>query len=84
MSQRQTFTPEFKREAVQWRESGSRPSAQIAGVLGIKRNQLSKWQVKLNTRKEGAFPGSGRKAGRKSEVSRLKKLYSSKVKCMVC
>jgi len=48
MSQRQTFPPEFKREAVQLLESGSRPASQIARELGIKRNQLYKWQVELN------------------------------------
>ena len=37
MGQRKTFTPEFKREAVQLLESGSRPASQIARELGIKR-----------------------------------------------
>ncbi len=40
MGQRKTFMPEFKREAVQLLESGSRPASQIARELGIKRNQL--------------------------------------------
>ncbi|WP_454064954.1 transposase [Candidatus Nitrospira salsa] len=72
MGQRKTFTPEFKREAVQLLESGSRPASQIARELGIKRNQLYKWQAELNTRKDEAFPGSGRRPGQKDELSRLK------------
>ena len=50
MGQRKTFTPDFKREAVQLLESGSRPASQIARELGIKRNQLYKWQSELKTR----------------------------------
>ncbi|MGB0908948.1 MAG: transposase [Nitrospirales bacterium] len=49
MSPRQNFTSEFKREAVQLLESGSRPADQIARELGIRRNQLYKWQAELKT-----------------------------------
>ena len=73
MGQRKTFTPEFKREAVQLLESGSRPASQIARELGIKRNQLYKWQAELKARGGGAFPGSGRRQSRTDEVSRLKR-----------
>ena len=73
MGQRKYFSPEFKREAVQLLESGSRPASHIARELGIKRNQSYKWQAELKTRQEGAFPGSGRRAGRTDEVSRLKR-----------
>ena len=59
MGQRKTFTPDFKREAVQLLESGSRPASQIARELGIKRNQLYKWQAELKTRGGAAFPGKG-------------------------
>ncbi len=48
------FTPEFKREAVQLLESGSRPASEIARELGIARNQLYKWQTEL--RAHGAPP----------------------------
>jgi transposase len=71
MGQRKHFTPEFKREAVEVLESGSRPASQIAGELGIKRNQLYKWQAELRARGGGAFPGSGRRSGPQDEVSRL-------------
>ena len=73
MAQRKHFTPEFKREAVQLLESGSRPASQIARELGIKRNQLYKWQTELKARGAGAFPGSGPRRGRTDEVSRLQR-----------
>jgi transposase len=38
MGTRKQFTPEFKREAVQLLESGSRPGSAIARELGIARN----------------------------------------------
>ena len=56
MGQRKTLTPEYKREAVQVLESGSRPASQIARELEIKRIQLYKWQAALQTRKKSAFP----------------------------
>ncbi len=72
MGQRKTFTPDFKREAVQLLESGSRPASQIARELGIKRNQLYKWQSELKTRGAVAFPGSGMRRKASHDVSRLK------------
>ncbi len=72
MGQRKTFTPDFKREAVQLLESGSRPASQIARELGIKRNQLYKWQSELKTRGAVAFPGSGMRRKASDDVSRLK------------
>ncbi len=42
MDARKQFTPEFKREAVQLLESGSRPASALARELGIRRNQLYK------------------------------------------
>jgi transposase-like protein len=38
MGGRKQFTPEFKREAVQLLESGSRPASEIARELRIARN----------------------------------------------
>src|SRR4029079_13391259 len=50
MGTRKQFTPEFKREAVQLLESGSRSGSVIARELGIARNQLYKWQTELRAR----------------------------------
>ena len=38
-------TPEFKREAVQLVESGSRPASELARELGVRRNQEAINQV---------------------------------------
>ncbi len=74
MQKRQTYTAEFKREAVKLLERGDRPAADIARELGIKRNQLYKWQQQLSERDEGAFPGQGRPVGDKeAEIARLKR-----------
>lgn len=73
MGTRKHFTPEFKREAVQLLESGSRPGSEIARELGIARNQLYKWQTELRARGSGAFPGSGMRKERATEIARLKR-----------
>ena len=56
-TKRKTFTKEFKQEAVKLLEQGDQPPAEIARELGIKRNQLYKWQEQINARGEDAFPG---------------------------
>ncbi|MCE3224846.1 MAG: hypothetical protein K0S58_3026 [Nitrospira sp.] len=73
MGARKQFTPEFKREAVQLLESGSRPGSELARELGIARNQLYKWQTELRARGTGAFPGSGARKERTTEITRLKR-----------
>jgi transposase len=73
MGKRKYFTPEFKREAVQLLESGSRPASEIARELGIARNQLYKWQTELKVRGTTAFPGSGYRKERATELTRLKR-----------
>lgn len=73
MGARKQFSPEFKREAVQLLESGSRPGSEIARELGIARNRLYKWQAELRARGSGAFPGSGMRTERTTEIARLKR-----------
>jgi transposase len=73
MGSRKQFTPEFKREAVQLLESGSRPASELARELGIARNQLYKWQTELRTRGSTAFPGPGARKERTTEIARLKR-----------
>ena len=73
MGTRKQFTPEFKREAVQLLVSGSRPASDLARELGIRRNQLYKWQREFQARGTGAFPGSGARKERTTEIVRLKR-----------
>lgn len=75
MNKRKSFNPEFKRE-VRLLELGEKPAAQIARELGVKRNQLYKWQEEIGKHGEGAFPGHGRRSSSESltqENARLKR-----------
>jgi transposase len=74
MKKRQSFTKEFKLEAVRLLERGNKPAAEIARELGIARNKLYKWQEQLTARgRDDAFPGHGRRAGSEAEVARLRR-----------
>ena len=73
MGARKHFTPEFKREAVQLLEGGSRPASELARELGVRRNQLYKWQREFHARGTSAFPGSGARKERTTEIARLKR-----------
>lgn len=71
--QRQRFSREFKLEAVRLLELGQKPAAQLALELGLRRNQLYKWQKELSAKDDQAFCGSGRKPlDQQSDVERLK------------
>lgn len=72
---RETFTREFKLEAVRLLNKGDKPPATIAMELGIKRNQLYKWKEEIDTYGEQAFPGQGRRSVQDSsdEVAKLRR-----------
>ena len=73
LKKRKTYTKEFKLEAVRLMNSVDRPASSIAMGLGVRRNQLYKWQEELNAKGESAFGGSGRPKGAPSdELKRLK------------
>jgi len=70
---RQSFTKEFKLEAVRLLELGQKPASHLALELGIRRNLLYKWQRDLRGKGEAAFRGQGRKPlDQQSELERLK------------
>jgi transposase len=70
---RARFSKEFKREAVRLLEVGEKPVTQLAAELGIRRNQLNKWQARLRSiGPEKAFRGPGAK--RLSELSEVERL----------
>lgn len=74
MGKRTRYTPEFKREAVRLLEGGDKPAAEVAVELGIRRNQLYKWQHQLRKAGDAAFAGSGRKkADQEAEIVRLRR-----------
>jgi transposase len=72
---RSRFSKEFKLEAVKLLEQGEKPATQIALELGIRRNQLHKWQAELRKKGEAqAFRGPGAKPlSEYSEVELLRR-----------
>jgi transposase-like protein len=73
MKKRPSYTKEFKLEAVRLLERGDKPAADLARELGIRRNQLYKWQEQISAKgKDAAFPGHGRRAGTEAEVAHLR------------
>jgi transposase len=73
--QRTRYSKEFKLEAVRLLERSDKPASQLAAELGIRRNQLYKWQAELSRKgQEVAFQGSGRPAtAMQAENARLKR-----------
>ena len=55
-----TFTREFKVEAVRMMRESDRSASEIARELGVRRNQLYKWEVQLEAKGNAAFKGRGR------------------------
>jgi transposase len=72
MRKRQNFTQAFKTEAVRLLERGEKPAAELARELGVKRNQLYKWQREVQAHGAHAFPGQGRQPQPAEELARLK------------
>ena len=50
MSKRQSFSREFKLEALRLLELGEKPAADLARELGVPRNRLYKWRDEVNWR----------------------------------
>ena len=74
MSKHQSYSREFKVEAVQLMERADKPAAEIALSLGVRRNQLYKWQEELRGKGEAAFAGRGRpRADQAAENARLRR-----------
>jgi len=73
MRKRNTYTKEFKIEAVRLLESGEKPGADLARELGVRRNLLYKWQEQLSSKGDDAFKGSGRPAAKNDKLSNLER-----------
>mgnify|MGYP001581265701 FL=1 len=74
MKKRPSYPKEFKLEAVRLLEQGEKSAADLARELGLRRNQLYKWQEQLNAKgKADVFPGHGRRAGSEAEAARLRR-----------
>lgn len=72
---RNKYTKAFKLEAVRLLELRDKPASILARELGVRRNQLYKWQQLLRDRGEAdAFGGAGRPiAGELDELMALRR-----------
>jgi transposase len=76
MAKRKQFSKQFKLQALELFEQSGRQATEVARELGVRRNQLYKWQVELQNKGEDqAFQGPGRPAGadERSEVEALRR-----------
>ena len=73
MATRKYFTKEFKLEAVRALEHSGKSGTELARQLGVRRNQLYKWQSELRGKADRAFPGRGLHHENVDEVTRLKR-----------
>ena len=56
----QSYTQEFKLEAIRLMNDADQPAIQIARELGIRVNQLYKWKKQLEDKSTSAFPRTAR------------------------
>ena len=80
MTKRQQFTKEFKIEAVRLLNESDKPASDLARELGIRRNQLYKWQKEINDKGDTAFPSAGRKPTSERNETELLKAENEKLK----
>ncbi len=78
MSNRRTYSAEFKLEAVAMATQPGVTKAQIGQELGLNPNMLTRWQRELNDSGSKAFGGRGKArdeemAALKRELGRVKK-----------
>ena len=68
---RQTYTAEFKREAVRLVTEHGYNVAEAARNLGINAHMLRRWKCQCEAQVQGAFPGKGRLSPEHAELYRL-------------
>ena len=73
MSTRQTYTREFKIEAVKLSHNSDKSVEEIAEALGVSRSSLNRWRDEFGGDPDQAFPGQGQRKERDEEVARLQK-----------
>ena len=72
-TQKRTYLPEFKREAILlWKSSGKSASA-IEIELGITQGLLSRWKRKQEQNGAHAFPGKGRLMPEQEKMRQLER-----------
>jgi transposase len=69
---RQTYTAEFKCEAVRLVTEHGYGVGEAARNLGLNANMLQRWKRELAARENGVFPGKGRLSADQEELHRLR------------
>ena len=69
---RRSFTPQFKRDAVDL-VKGGKTITEVARALGIARSLLRRWQEQLELRADDAFPGHGKVGEERERIRDLEK-----------
>ena len=64
-----TYTKEFKLEALRLMEESDRPASEVAMSLGIRRNQLYKWKEQMT--KKGEVPSAKKGRPKKENQTEL-------------
>lgn len=77
----QSYSKEFKLEAIRLAEDSDKSATQVARELGLRVNQIYKWKQQLEAKQGSAFPGKGgRPASGKdkdAEICGLKKALAA-------
>lgn len=74
MNKRNSYSKEFKLEAVRLLEQGDKSPTELSLELGVKRTLLYRWQSQLKKQGDTAFRGAGRRPDTEmDEVARLRK-----------
>jgi transposase len=69
---RQTYTAEFKREAVRLVTVHGYGVAEAARNLGLNATMLGRWKREQEAQEDRAFPGKGRLSADQEELHRLR------------
>ncbi|MEJ2003232.1 MAG: transposase [Maritimibacter sp.] len=72
-TQKRTYLPEFKREAIQLWQSSGKSASTIENELGITPGLLSRWKRKQDKNGQTAFPGKGHLIPEQEKMRQLEK-----------
>ena len=64
---------EFKLEAVRLLQSGEHSLSELSRRLSVSPQELSRWRREIESKKDDAFPGSGKQRGSAAEIARLQR-----------
>ena len=77
----QSYSREFKLEAIRLAEDSDKPVTQVARELGLRVNQIYKWKQQLEAKQGAAFPGKGARPlsgkDKDAEIRGLKKALAA-------